>query len=288
MVMVTIMKKTKILISGTMPRVLSFIALVFLVSASTAVTVIAQAVSRGYSSDKALQRGLIVQLAKNDTSKIQPVTRDSADKAFGVVVDANDAAVTLSSDTKKTFVATAGRYEVLVSNQNGNIKPGDYITISAIEGVGTTATTTDPVIIGRAFAGFDGKANAVGSTEISDNTGAKRTVSLGRIPVNIGVSSNPLLKATESNLPESLRRASETIAGKPVNPIRVYISLIVFLVCSIIAASLMYSGVRSGIISIGRNPLSKKSIIRGMFQVILTGLIIFISGLFGVYLLLKI
>jgi hypothetical protein len=45
--------------------------------------------------------------------------------------------------------------------------------------------------------------------------------------------------------------------------------------------------VRSSMIALGRNPLSRKSILRGMFQVIITSIIIFICGLFGVYLLLK-
>jgi hypothetical protein len=50
----------------------------------------------------------------------------------------------------------------------------------------------------------------------------------------------------------------------------------------------MYGGIRNGLISIGRNPLSKKSIVRGMIQVILTALTIFLLGIFGVYLLLRI
>jgi hypothetical protein len=50
---------------------------------------------------------------------------------------------------------------------------------------------------------------------------------------------------------------------------------------------ILYSGVRNTLISIGRNPLSKKTIYKGLIQIILMGLIIFITGLFGVYLLLK-
>ena len=54
-----------------------------------------------------------------------------------------------------------------------------------------------------------------------------------------------------------------------------------------IAGSLIYSAVRSSLIAIGRNPLSKKSIIRGLFQVVIIGLMVFLSGIFGVYLLLR-
>ncbi len=105
--------------------------------------------------------------------------------------------------------------------------------------------------------------------------------------VDIGVAKNPLLKATEPNLPNALRKAAATIAGKPVDAVRVYISILVFGITTVVAGSLLYGGVRSALISIGRNPLSKKSIIRGMIQVVITGLMVFISGVFGVYLILR-
>ena len=54
-----------------------------------------------------------------------------------------------------------------------------------------------------------------------------------------------------------------------------------------IAGSLLYSGIRSSVISIGRNPLSKESITKSLLQIILTSIIIFLIGLFGVYLLLR-
>jgi len=49
----------------------------------------------------------------------------------------------------------------------------------------------------------------------------------------------------------------------------------------------LYGGIRSSIISIGRNPLAKKSIVRGLIQVITVGVIILVIGLFSVYLLLR-
>ena len=74
----------------------------------------------------------------------------------------------------------------------------------------------------------------------------------------------------------ALRRASELIAGKPVNPVRVYLSLVILAMAALISGSLIYSAVRSALIAIGRNPLSKKSIIRGLFQVVLIGLMVFL------------
>ena len=104
--------------------------------------------------------------------------------------------------------------------------------------------------------------------------------------VDVSIGKNPMLKSN-NDLPTALRRASELVAGKPVSPIRVYMSLAILVVATAISGSLIYSAVRSSITAIGRNPLSKKAIMRGLFQVVIIGLIVFISGIFGVYLLLK-
>lgn len=282
------MLKTKILKLCTMQRVFAVMALSLLMVMSVKFPILAQAVTQGYGSDQTLQRGMLVQLKESDATKVEAVKQEIADKTFGVVVDANDAPVTLSSDGKKVFIATAGKFDVLVSTQNGEIKAGDYIAVSAVDGIGMKAGDKESVAVGRALSDFDGKSNAISSLDVKSSDGSSKKVNIGRVSADMSVSKNPLFKATEPNLPEVLRKASEAIAGKPVNAVRVYIALFVFMISAITAGTLMFSGVRSAIISIGRNPLGKKAIVRGMFQVIITGMIIFITGVFGVYLLLKI
>ena len=68
---------------------------------------------------------------------------------------------------------------------------------------------------------------------------------------------------------------------------RIYLSIAITGLSIIVAITVLYSGVRNSIISIGRNPLSKKSIFRGLLEIILTAFLILIIGLFAVYLLLK-
>jgi hypothetical protein len=283
------MLKTKIRSTLTMQRILAVLTLIVLVALSLNGPLQAQdaGIIQGYGSDEQLQRGMIVQLKKSDTSKVEPNSLKSIDQMHGVVVDANDAPFTISNEGAKVFVAQSGRYDVLVTDQNGPISPGDYITISALNGIGMKAGTKEPVVIGRALDGFDGKQGVISTSEVRDTAGTTKTVNLGRVGTDITVNRNPNLKAEEPNVPEVLRKAAESIAGKQVNPARIYISVVIFLVSAVIAGSLLYSGVRNGIISLGRNPLSRKSVIRGMLQVVLVGLIIFFAGLFGVYLLLK-
>jgi hypothetical protein len=63
---------------------------------------------------------------------------------------------------------------------------------------------------------------------------------------------------------------------------------LIFLVSIVATIVILWSGVRSSLISLGRNPLSRHAIFSGMYKVILTGLGVFIIGLAGVYLLIKI
>ena len=271
----------------SLPRILAFIGLALLVVLGFTGPLLAQTFTQGYGVEGSVQKGMIVRLKEGDTTKVQAVSKDEMDKMHGVVVDANDAAVTLSGDGEKVFVATRGRYEILVSTENGQLKEGDLISVSSLKGVGMKAGSVEPQIIGRATEGFDGTSQVVGSAKVKDSNGGEREVKLGRVEAEINIGKNPLIKSKDPNLPEFLRNASEAIAGKQVDAARVYAGLVVFFITTIVSGSLLYGGIRSGLISMGRNPLSKKLIIRGMLQVLVAGLIIFILGVFAVYLLIK-
>ena len=244
-----------------------------------------QAVSQGYSSDSNLQKGTIVKLKDGDTTKITALTAATISHMQGIVVAANDAPVTLSSNNpavQQYFVATYGQYNVLVSDQNGAIKAGDYITISSIDGVGMKADNSQNIVLGKATNGFSG-----GSATISTVKVGSSKFNLGRIMVTIAISHNPLLSAPVSNVPGVLKKAGTAITNKDVNPVRLYLSLVILLASVVVAASMLYSGIRSSLIAVGRNPLAKKSILRNLLQVTIMSLVVFTIGLIAVYLILK-
>lgn len=247
----------------------------------------AQTVTEGFNSDAQLQRGMIVSTSKDNAGKIQAATKDTFKDTYGVVVSANDTPVTLSQEGQQYFVATVGHFDTLVSNQNGNIAKGDYVALSAIPGIGMKAGETDPIVVGKALADFDPKKDIISVVKLKDTGGKEFEVSVSRLKIQINVARNPLLKSKEPELPDTLKRITDAVAGKQTSALRAYISLVVFVLSGVAAASLMYGGVRSAITSVGRNPLSKKSIMKSMIQVVVVGLIIFISGLFGVYLILR-
>jgi hypothetical protein len=201
------------------------------------------------------------------------------------VVGSSEASFILAEEQQKVYVASGGKFEVLVSDQNGSIASGDFVAVSSITGIGMRSDELQPIIVGTAIDAFDGSLK-LSETVIKDAAGNDKTIRIGRILVDIAVGKNPKAKTT-TNLPGFLKNASELIAGKPVSPLRVYLALAVLVVTAMISGAIIYSGVRSSMVAIGRNPLSKKSILRGLLQVIIVSMIIFVTGVFGVYLLVK-
>jgi hypothetical protein len=253
-----------------------------------ATSALAASITTGYGSVGDVQVGMIVGLSKVDSTKVEAINSSRVNEAIGVTVNNNDSPITLSGENEQVFVANTSEYTVLVSDQNGRIRPGDYITLSSISGIGMRADEFQSVVIGQATQEFLGRDSAsyLSSTQVKDNAGNTKNINIGKVKVNIGIAKNPLAKNV-TDAPEILRRAGQTIAGRAVTAPRLYISLVLLVIVSAISASVIYSAVRSGIISIGRNPLSRKLIIRGIFQMVLVSLIIFLAGMFGVYLILR-
>lgn len=243
-----------------------------------------------YGADVRFKVGTVIQADEKESSKVVAATQDKVEKAFGVVVSTNNLPIAISSNASanQVFVATNGRQDVMVTNENGPIAAGDSLAISSLSGTLMKATYKQRILFGKALASFDGKNNTIGTTTLKDTDGqAHKQIGIGVIPVSIEIMKNPETKSTKANLPERLQRLGQLIAEKPVSPIRIYLSMAIVTITIIIALVLLYAGVRSAIISIGRNPLSKKSILRGLLQVILTSVLVLIIGLFTVYLLLR-
>lgn len=245
---------------------------------------------QGYAADTPLDNGTIVQLTGSESNRVKIAVQAESQNMFGVTVDPNQLPLTISNGNleNEVFVAVSGTYRVLVSTQGGPIAAGDYVTLSSINGVAMKASTEEPTVFGRANEDFTGESLSLGTTTLKDVHGnPTKTVSLGLIPVTIDIRSNPNKQSTEVNVPDALKRVGQAIAEKEVNPIRIYLSLAITTVSIITAIIILYSGVRNSVVSIGRNPMSKRSIFRALLEIILTSLLILIVGLFAVYLLLR-
>lgn len=276
-------------------RIILGIAVIIGVTAAPISPVFAEAVYgggsvEGYATETPLDNGTIVQLSGKSSTEVKIATQANLQDMFGVTVDRSQLLVASSNAALKNevFVAVSGTYDTLVSNQAGPIAVGDYLTMSSVNGVLMKAGTEEKTVFGRATQAFDGKGVTLGTTTLKDTTGKdNKTVILGSIPVTVDIKHNPNDKTTKVNVPDWLERIGVAIAEKPVSAIRIYLSMIITGLSIITAIAMLYSGVRNGVISIGRNPMSKKSIFRALLQVIVTSLLILVIGLFAVYLLLK-
>jgi len=250
---------------------------------------ISGAVTQSYNADPSVLAGMIVGLSSKDLATVQPITSSNIGHMTGVVVPINDATISLTPQTttsQQVLVATAGRYNLLVSNQNGTIKSGDYLTVSALSGIAMKASNTDPEIVGQSVSDFSANA-ALGRMQLKNSAGHNQTVTIGYISVQVGLAANPQYQKNNS-LPSILSKAANAVSSKTVAPARVYVSVAVLLATIFIAGSIFYGSVRSGVASVGRNPLAKKAIGRTLLQTTLAGLIILIIGVFTVYLILNV
>jgi hypothetical protein len=246
----------------------------------------AQDVTQGYVTDAALQNGIVVQIKPDNKAKVEALSQENESQMFGVVVSSGETPVSLSDpDQIEVLVASQGRYEVLVSTQNGKIEPGDGIVISSLAGVGMKADDLHRILVGKALQGFSDGSNAIGHTKLADGS----IVALGRIKADISVTHNPAFSGdTIAGVPHALSRLAYAVTDKPVTAFRIYAGLSIMGICMLVAGAILYSGIHGGMRSVGRNPLAKNAIMRNMVGVTLMALIVVSIGLFAVYLVLKI
>ncbi len=156
---------------------------------------VSNAVTQSYNADTNVQVGMIVKLKDKEGTTVTPISSSEIAEMLGVVVPTNDATIVLTPEKIKkqqVLVATTGNFSVLVSNQNGPIKTGDYLTISALSGIAMKADENQTQVIGKATKDFSGTANVIGNVKLKDTIGRVSSVSIGRTVVDLRISHNPL------------------------------------------------------------------------------------------------
>lgn len=239
------------------------------------------AISQGYKSSEPVPAGALVSLDQANPLTVQPANRDRLESMLGVVVAPTDSLISFATEANQVQVATNGLASAMVSNIDGDIKKGDKITASPINGIGMKANTSTKVV-GVAQADFDPNAPGTTKKKIKDNAGKEYDISIGQLPILVDVAY--YVKGTgddKTPLPKFLQDLSTLIAGKKVSTARIIAGLVILLVGLASATILLYSSARSSIISIGRNPLSQKAVYKGLIQVFIVVLVI-LAVSFGV------
>jgi hypothetical protein len=209
-------------------------------------------------------------------------TVDNLDRMLGIAGE--NALIELSNDEGTVQVITTGEAFALVSDINGDVEIGDKITASPIAGVGMKALTST-LVVGTAQANLSSVETE--TRTVRDKEGNSRTVRIGALPVQVDKGFYNVAQGGQSSfVPQALQDFANSIAGRSVSPIRVMIAGLLILFMFITVAALLYSSVRSSIISIGRNPLSERAIHKSLLRVGVTVCGVMVLTLLIIYLIL--
>lgn len=258
----------------------ALLALAFLTSPIQTNAQANTAIARGFqTNDTNLAPGVIMSLTDTaDTVTLADL--DNTQRLVGVLDDLP--LLELDGDNKQVQVVTGGVTYVLVSNINGEIKNGDKVTTSPIRGIGMKAVESS-IILGTAQADFSSDGSAEQS--ITQKDGSNKTVSINTIPIQVNVAFYQA-PTEQTNLPPILNDLASTVAGREVSPVRIIVALLILLVALISMAVLLYSSVKSSVISIGRNPLSEHAVYKSLWQIGLIVLGILLLTVLAIYLIL--
>jgi hypothetical protein len=260
---------------------LAWLATIFVLICALAPGVTAAAISQGYQADQALAAGSLVSVKDGQNGRAQATDVNNSNYLLGVVVGDKDANLAVSTPSDRFQVATTGVVTAFVSNLNGDIKAGDPIGASPIAGVGMKATEAGKIV---GVAQEDAKATSR-TVEVKSKDGSTKTAIIDTVNVVVQVAYyNPPVPKTA--VPTFLQLFVNQIAGKQVSLVRLVASAVIVVGAVIIIGVLLYSAVRSTMVSIGRNPLAQSSIYRGLWQVVVSSLLILVAAMGAAFLVL--
>ncbi len=260
--------------------VASLLCLTTLVGAAT------NSISKGYkTTDSALVTGMAAALSANSTETerlVEPATATNSERFVGIVTTVSDNLVAFSGNPTDVLVATEGEVSVYVSNLNGDIKKGEFVSISPLRG-----------ILMRSDDNRENRVVAVALQDFSEietedrqieTTSGNQNYKVGKLTVE--VSQSIMATATAETEKSALVLAGESLTGRTVNQIQVIAALIIFAVILIIEGSIIYGAIHSTMMALGRNPLAKKAVFKQLLQVSWIALVVLVIGFGTIYLVL--
>jgi hypothetical protein len=251
----------------------------------------ASPVAQTYNAESSVLPGMLVRLNPSATQElVSPLTNKTLNKMLGVVIPASGSPIVLTPTApgnQEVVVAGSGRYNVLVSSQNGPIKIGDQLTISALEGVAMKATQSQPQVVGQAEGNFNGYSNVIGTETVQNSNGKVLKEEISSISVNVNLGANPNYQPDKSILPQFVITGASKIANKQVSNFHIVLAAVAIVITVIISSSLFFGGASSRINAIGRNPLAKFAVGRALLSIVSFGIIVFVAGILLSYLILR-
>jgi hypothetical protein len=170
-------------------------------------------------------------------------------------------------------VAISGTADILASTLSGDIHPGDQVSVSPLNGIGMKALSGTRTI-GVAQGSLTDTTNGTLTRTIADKSGGQVTVRVGHIPVAILIGYAPSQDKTAHTILDGAQGVISVIAGHTVTLLQTVLSLLICLIAIAALVALVYGAIRGSLISLGRNPLAGKLIMRSLSRVIGMALLI--------------
>ena len=236
--------------------------------------------------NKAADGDIIAQTDKGLTRSDFPYYN----KIFGVLQDNPIVVLREASSSAKPIIRN-GLATVSVSNFNGAIKKGDYLTSSEVAGKGQKATLSG-YVIGIALEDFNEKEGTDFKFKSTATKNQEKSFKSGKIRVAMRVEFAELTTARSSNrlfdaINQSLFRSVQD-PEKFVSISRYFFAGLVMLVCIIVSFFAFTRSVSKGIEAIGRNPLAKNTIRFSILINVVMTLVTLALGVAAAYIILRI
>jgi len=232
----------------------------------------AGAISQGYeTSSSGVRQGMLLSLASTHSNQVEPATPGSAANLIGVAGEKS--ALELSSSGEQNVqVVVGGSTVALVSDANGTVQAGDKITVSPLTGIGMKAAGAGE-IVGTAEAALTSVKTL--TEHVKGRNGQQVIVHIGLLPITVNVvyySAASSGGSVSAFVPPFLQDLADALTGRAVSPLRVLIGTVTLLLGFVAVMLMLYVGIRSGVISLGRNPLAADALRGGLIDVLLTAI----------------
>ena len=249
------------------------------------VRVFAGNLTKGFETQVDLPRGAIVSATTTNGNVVEKTTTNNDNLLAGVVVGSSDSLLDVLPKGSQIRVAVEGEVGVLVSDINGKIKKGDKLIASPLAGVAAVDYPPAPgaTYIGIAGQDFDNTSSDAKKLQVSLTKGGTKDVSVGLITAKILISSRQ--SAVSKNILTSI---GTQISGKDVSLLQVLAAMAIFLTATALCGVLLYGSIRGTFVSLGRNPLSRDSLLVGLARVLVLAIVVVAGGATVAYFVLTI
>jgi len=233
-------------------------------------------ISEAFATDDRLVNGMIVSIVGDTPSRVELANLNNNRYLTGVAEDEDISLLSLQKDPTDVTVATYGEVEVYVSDINGDIKTGDFIGTSWLNGVGMRATdTTEQKVLGVALSDFSAENNRYETIEDIDTDDGLKSAQVGRIAVRI---LSQEVGPRTGNSSSDITTFVQQLAGRDVSVFRAVIATIVLISSLVVSGVFIVNSIRNSFISIGRNPLASSAIFSSLIQVSAVSVIVILIG----------